>query len=101
MSVTRKTADAAGALAWGAPAWGERQPAIFPRPDGVIPAIAAVALWGALLGLARAFPAVAASSGPWHPLVIAALFVPSALMAPAVIRFVRWMRRRSRHPPGP
>jgi hypothetical protein len=84
----------------GAPAWGERQPAIFPRPDGVVPAIAAVALWGTLLGLARAFPAVITSSGPWHPLVIAALFAPSALMALAVIRFVRWLRRRSRHTPG-
>ena len=84
-----------------APAWGERQPAIFPRPDGVIPAIAAVAAWAIILGLARAFPAVVSSSGPWHPLVIAALFLPAALVALAVIRFARWLRRRSRQTPGP
>jgi hypothetical protein len=85
----------------GAPAWGERQPAIFPRPDGIIPAIAAVASWITLVVLARAFPAVATSSGPWLPLFIVVIFLPDALIALAVIRFVRWWRRRSRQPPGP
>ena len=40
----------------GIPAQDTRQPAIFPRPGGVIPAIAAVILWITVLGLARAIP---------------------------------------------
>jgi hypothetical protein len=84
-----------------APQWGARQPAIFPRPDGVIPALAAVATWAAILALARAFPAVIASPGPWHPLLIAVPLLPAAIMALAVVRFVRWFRRRSRQTPDP
>jgi hypothetical protein len=85
----------------GAPAWGERQPAIFPRPDGVIPAIAAGATWITILVLARAFPAAVTPSGPWQPLVIAVILLPNALIVLAIIRFVRWLRRRSRQTPDP
>jgi hypothetical protein len=84
-----------------APAWGARQPAIFPRPDGVIPAIAAVATWVTILALARAFPAAITSPGPWHPLLMAVPILPAALGALAVIRFLRWLRRRSRQAPDP
>ena len=47
----------------GIPAQDTRQPAIFPRPDGVIPAMAAVILWITVLGLARAIP----PGSPWMP----------------------------------
>jgi hypothetical protein len=74
-----------------------RQPAIFPRPDGVIPAIAAVIAWFVLLGLARALP----PAGPWGPLTLVSAFIPSILAVVAIVRFVRWYRRRSRRTPDP
>lgn len=73
-----------------------RQPAIFPRPDGVFPAIAAVALWFTLLALGTAFPSAFSSPSPWMPLVLAAVFVPSLLVVIAIVRFVLWLRRRRR-----
>jgi hypothetical protein len=81
----------------GAPAWGGRQPAIFPRPDGVLPAIAAVIAWLAVLGLARAFP----PGGPWMALILPMALLPSTLAVIAIVRFVRWSRRRSRQTPDP
>jgi hypothetical protein len=80
-----------------APAWGERQPAIFPRPDGVIPAIAAVIAWVAVIGLARAFP----PAGPWPPLILPMALLPTILAVIAIVRFVRWLRRRSSRTPHP
>ena len=80
---------------------GTRQAAIFPRPDGVFPAIAGVAAWITLIVLAGAFPAAAASPGLWPPLFVAVLLVPDVLIAVAIIRFVRWYRRRSRQAPHP
>ncbi len=85
----------------GASPRGTRQPAIFPRPDGIFPAIAGVVAWMTLIVLAGAFPAAAASPGLWPPLFIAVLLVPDVLIAVAIIRFVRWYRRRSRHTPDP
>lgn len=73
-----------------------RQPAIFPRPDGVFPAIAAVALWFTLLALGTAFPSAFSSPSPWMPLVLAAVFVPGLLVVIAIVRFVLWLRRRRR-----
>ena len=80
-----------------APAWGERQPAIFPRPEGVIPAIAAVIAWAAVIGLARAFP----PGGPWTSLILPLALLPSTLAVIAIVRFVRWLRRRSGQTPQP
>jgi hypothetical protein len=85
---TRRLPEADGAVPAG------YQPAIFPRPDGVLPAIAAVACWLVLLGAARYFP----HGGPWMALFIAAAFLPSVLAVIAVARFVRWLRRRPRQP---
>jgi hypothetical protein len=85
----------------GASPRGTRQAAIFPRPDGVFLAIAGVAAWITLIVLAGAFPAAAASPGLWPPLFIAVLLVPDVLIALAIIRFVRWYRRRSRQAPHP
>ncbi len=81
--------------------WGTRQAAIFPRPDGIFPAIAGVLAWITLIVLAGAFPAAAASPSLWPPLFIAVLLVPDVLIAVAIIRFVRWYRRRSRQAPHP
>jgi hypothetical protein len=81
----------------GAPEWGTRQPAILPRPDGVIPAIAVVILWLAVLMLARAFP----PGGTWMPLILAIAFLPDILFVVAIVRFVRWYRRRSKRTPDP
>ena len=84
------------------PAPGDsRVPALFPRPDGVIPALAAVAAWGTVLGLARAFPAVFSPADPWLPAALAATFAPGLLAAVAIVRFVLWLRRRSRRTPAP
>ena len=81
----------------GIPAQDTRQPAIFPRPDGVIPAIAAVILWITVLGLARAIP----PGSPWMPLILVTAFLPGILAVVAMVRFVRWARRRSRRTPDP
>lgn len=81
----------------GIPAQDTRQPAIFPRPDGVIPAIAAVILWITALGLARAIP----PRSPWMPLILVTAFLPGILAVVAMVRFVRWARRRSRRTPDP
>ena len=99
LGVTRSThhLPAAGA----AVPWGTSQAAIFPRPDGIFPAIAGVLAWITLIVLAGAFPAAAASPGLWPPLFIAVLLVPDVLIAVAIIRFVRWYRRRSRQAPHP
>jgi hypothetical protein len=80
-----------------APAWGTRQPTIFPRPGGVIPAIAAVIAWLAVIGLARAFP----PAGPWTWLILPIALLPPTLAVIAIVRFVRWCRRRSRQTPRP
>ena len=79
----------------GIPAQDTRQPAIFPRPDGVIPAIAAVILWITVLGLARAIP----PGSPWMPLILVTAFLPGILAVVAIVRFVRWYRRRSGRTP--
>lgn len=76
-------------------------PGLFPRPDGVIPALAAVVVWGAVLGLARAFPAIFSPADPWLPAAVAATFVPGILVVAAIVRFVLWIRRRSRRTPAP
>jgi hypothetical protein len=65
-----------------------RQPAIFPRPDGVFPAIGAVVSWISLIVVARLLP----HGGPWMPLFIAAILVPDVLAVVAIIRFIRWCR---------
>jgi hypothetical protein len=78
-----------------------RQPAIFPRPDGVFPAIAAVALWFTLLALGTAFPSAFSSPSAWMPLVVAAAFAPGLLFVVAIGRFVLWLRRRPRRTPDP
>jgi hypothetical protein len=85
----------------GIPPRDTRQPAIFPRPDGVLPAIAAVALWFTMLALGTAFPSAFSSPSPWMPLVVAAAFVPNLLFVVAIGRFVLWLRRRRRHTPDP
>jgi hypothetical protein len=74
-----------------------RQPAIFPRPDGVLLGIAAVASWISLIVVARFLP----HGGPWMPLVMVASFVPDVLAIAAIVRFVRWVRRQSRKPHDP
>ena len=78
-----------------------RQPAIFPRPDGVFLALAAVALWFTLAALGTAFPSSFSSPSPWMPLVLAAVFLPGLLFVMAIVRFVLWLRRRRRHTPDP
>ncbi|HEY6278067.1 MAG TPA: hypothetical protein VIX86_17235 [Streptosporangiaceae bacterium] len=88
---TRRLPEAAGSRPWG-----DRQPAIFPRPDGVLPGLAAVASWICLVLTARYFP----HGGPWWPLLAVALFVPDVLAVIAIIRFVRWLRRPSRGSPS-
>ncbi len=90
-----------GRPAVNAPPADIRQPGIFPRPDGIFPAAASVAVWIALIAIGTAFPAVVTSPGRWQPLLLAVTLVPSVLMAIAVIRFVRWFRRRSRRTPHP
>jgi hypothetical protein len=84
------------------PAPGDtRQPAIFPRPDGIFLAIASVVSWITLIVLGGAFPAAITSPGPWQPLLTTVSLIPGILLAVAIIRFVRWYRRRSRQAPDP
>lgn len=78
-----------------------RQPGIFPRPDGVLPALAAVILWGSLLAVANAFPSAFSSADPWLPALLIATFSPNVLSVVAIVRFVLWVRRRSRGTPAP
>jgi hypothetical protein len=82
----------------GMPAKDTRQPAIFPRADGVFPALAALIAWIGVLVLVLAHPP---QSGFWLPLTIAASFVPNVLFAFAAVRFVLWARRRSKRTPRP
>jgi hypothetical protein len=85
----------------GLPPHDTRQPAVFPRPHGVIPAITAVTLWFTLLTIGTAFPAAFSSGGPWMPLLLAATFLPGILAVVAIVRFVLWIRRRPKRTPDP
>lgn len=70
------------------------QHAIFPRPHGIIPAVAAVTLWFTIILVAGDFP-------PGSPWLAAAAFLPDILIVIAVVRFVLWIRHRSDGAPGP
>jgi hypothetical protein len=72
-----------------------RQPAIFPRPDGVFPAIAGVIVWLILVALVNAY----APHGFWVPLVVAVSVADGVFIVAQEIRFVRWVRRRSGRTP--
>jgi hypothetical protein len=61
-------------------------------PGGVIPAVAAVIIQLSDIVLVRAFPP---HGSPDYP-VLAASIAASVLGVVAIVRFVRWLRRRSR-----
>ncbi len=81
----------------GGPAKDTRQPAIFPRPDGVLPAIAGIALWLLLVGLINIYH----PQGFWVALAVAASIASELLIVVAIVRFIRWVRRRSSGAPHP
>jgi fatty acid desaturase len=96
------TATATRRLAAADPAQeDDLQPAILPSPDGIFLAIASVLSWITIIMLAGAFPVAATSPGPWQPLLTIVTLIPGVLLAAAIIRFVRWCRRRSRQAPHP
>jgi hypothetical protein len=81
------------------PAWAsrsQRRPLERIRlPDGVILGASAVVLWAGCLVLIHAFPP---GGGPDYP-VIAVSAAAGVLALAGEIRFVRWLRRRSRGSP--
>jgi len=73
-----------------------RHPLAPPRyPDGVLPAIAAVVIWLILIVLVRAYQ----PQGPVIFLYISAGILVDILAVVAIVRFIRWIRRQSKHPP--
>lgn len=95
------TRQPAGASASG---WADRSSRrVLGRPklrDGAFFAIAAVLTWVAiLLAAGRASPQGAATNGAAGPLFAVIAFAPDVLGLVAIIRFVRWLRRRSRREP--
>ena len=75
-----------------------RHPLVRPAfPDGVIPAIAAVALWVTVVVVIRLHPPV----GFWNVVGIAGGIGSEVLAVIAIVRFVRWARRRSKRTPRP
>ena len=66
-------------------------------PDGVIPAVAAVILRVAVVVIIRAHAPV----GYWNAVGIAGGIGSELLAAIAIVRFVRWARRRSKCTPRP
>ena len=60
-------------------------------PGGVIPATAAVIIWLSTIVLLRAFPP---HGSPDYP-ALAASIAADILGVVAIVRFVRWLRRRS------
>ena len=71
-----------------------RRPVRWPAlPDGVFPGIAAIVIWVVVILLVRTHPPV----GYWNVVGIAGGFVSEALGLFAVVRFIRWARRHSKH----
>jgi hypothetical protein len=90
----------------GAPAagWADRSHRRLlgrPRlPDGTFFAVAAVLTWVAvLIAMGRASPPGAATNGAASAMFAVIAFAPDVLALIAVVRFVRWLRRRSRRAP--
>jgi hypothetical protein len=69
-------------------------------PDGTLFGIAAVLAWITILVAAgRGSPPPGTANGLASTAFVVIVFVPDVLALIAVIRFVRWLRRRSRHGP--
>jgi hypothetical protein len=75
-----------------------RRPLTWPRlPDGVIPAVAAVVSWLSLIVVIHAYP----PSGSWNYLYAAGGVACEALAVLAIVRFIRWARRKATRTPRP
>jgi hypothetical protein len=89
-----RQAQHASGVADGWASRSRRHPLSRPRlPNGVVPAAAAVLLWLLLIVVIRAYPL----SGSWNYLYAAAGVGCEILATVAIVRFIRWIRRQSRH----